>query len=130
MQGGFRESGLFPFTMSAIQSWKYAPALPLQARNPKQKQPSLGRMETPLRAELRKCFIEAIKPTEEAKKPQRRQRINTIHYGEALTSDEVLERLKEEEMEKKKRKVKNREVERKAQERRRPGHRPQRIHWL
>ena len=104
LQGGFRESGLFPFTMSAIQSWKYAPALPLQASNPKQKQPSLGRMETPLRAELRKCFIEAIKPTEEAKKPQRMQRINTIHYGEALTSDEVLERLKEEEMEKKKHK--------------------------
>ena len=104
LQGGFRESGLFPFTMSAIQSWKYAPALPLQASSPKQKQPSLGRMETPLRAELRKCFIEAIKPTEEAKKPQRMQRINTIHYGEALTSDEVLERLKEEEMEKKKHK--------------------------
>ena len=60
-------------------------------------------METPLRTELRKCFIEAIKPTEAEKKPQRKQRINTIHYGEALTSDEVLERLKEEEMEKKKR---------------------------
>ena len=37
------------------------------------------------------------------KNTQRKQRINTIHYGEALTSDEVLEQLKEEEMEKKKR---------------------------
>ena len=114
--------------MTAIPSWKYAPALPLQASSLKQKQLSLGRMETPLRTELRKCFIEAIKPTEAEKKTQRKQRINTIHYGEALTSDEVLERLKEEEMEKKKSAgMKNREGERKAQERR---HRPQRIQWL
>ena len=64
-------------------------------------QPSLGRIETSLRAEPWKCFIEAIQPIEAAQRPQR-QRINTIHYSEALTSDEVLEQLKEEEMEKKK----------------------------
>ena len=113
LQGGFRETGLFPFTITAIPSWKYAPALPLQASSPKQKQPS-GIMETPLRAELRKCFIEAIKPTEAAKKSQRRQRIQSIHHGEALSSDEVLELLKEEEMEKKKHMEENRKEERKA----------------
>jgi len=67
--------------------------------------------------------------TEEAKKPQRRQRINTIHYGEALTSDEILERLKEEEMEKKKRRG-EKPRGRKKGTRRRQGHRPQRKHWL
>jgi len=41
-----------------------------------------------------------------------------------LTSDEVLEWLKEKEMEKKKRKGE------KPRGRRRPGHRPQRIHRL
>ena len=74
LEGGFRETGLFPFTITAIPSWKYAAALPLQASSPKQNPPSVV-TETPLRAELRKCFIEAIKPTEAAKKSQRRRRV-------------------------------------------------------
>lgn len=105
LQGGFRESGLFPFRCDAIPSWKVAPALPLQATSPgAQKHPSTT-AETPLRTELRKCFIEALKPTKTIQKTQRKK-IQLIHYGEALTSDETLERLKEEEEEKKKKKQK------------------------
>jgi len=46
-----------------------------------------------------------------------------------LTSDEILERLKEEEMEKKKRRGEKLRGRKKGT-RRRPGHRPQRKHWL
>ena len=102
LKGGFRETDLFPFTITAIPAWKYAAALPLPASSFKQKPSAI--METPLRSELRKCFIEAIKPTEAAKKSQRRQRVQLIHQGEALTTDEVLERLREEGRDKQKKK--------------------------
>ena len=55
--------------------------------------------ETPVRKEIRKCFIDAIKPEKE-KVPQKYQRVKLIHNGEALTSDEVLERLEEEKRQK------------------------------
>lgn len=101
LQGGFRETGLFPVNSAAIPSWKLAPALPLQSSTPTRQRPQTV-PETPLRTELRKCFLDAIKPTEAAKRPQRRKQVHTIHQGEALTSDEVLERIREEEEEKRK----------------------------
>ena len=59
-----------------------------------------------MRSELRKCFIDAIKPTEE-RQPQCRKKVNVIHYGKALTfNDETIERLREAEEEKKKKKTK------------------------
>ena len=100
--GGFRETGLYPFNQSAIPSWKIAPALPIQARSSTD---TTVAGETPLRSELRKCFIDAIKPREE-RQPQCRKKVNVIHYGEALTNDETIERLREAEEEKKKKKTK------------------------
>ena len=99
--GGFRETGLYPFNQSAIPSWKIAPALPIQARSSTD---TTVAGETPLRSELRKCFIDAIKPREE-RQPQCRKKV-IIHYGEALTNDETIERLREAEEEKKKKKTK------------------------
>ena len=55
--------------------------------------------ETPLRTELRKCFIEAVKPVEAEKKKQQKHKVPLIHQDKALTSDEVLERLRKEELE-------------------------------
>ena len=97
LQGGFRETGLFPLNYGAIPSWKLAPAMPFQGVSSTYQ----AVVETPLRKELRKCFIEAIKPDKE-KQVKRRQRVNPIHCGEALTSDEVIERLEEQEANKKK----------------------------
>ena len=79
LQNGFRETGLFPFTSTAIPSWKLAPALPLQDGNPTNKHPCIT--ETPLRTELRKCFIEAVKTTEADKKKQRKHKVPLIHQG-------------------------------------------------
>lgn len=91
-------AGLFPFDCRAIPSWKIAPALPLQASNSDQ----YGRLaETPLRSELRRCFIEAVKPNETKGKPRHWQRVAVMYYGEALTSDESMECLKAAEEEKK-----------------------------
>ena len=92
LQGGFRETGLFPVDKKAIPSWKVAPSLPLQPHDESRPVPQLA--ETPLRSELRKCFIDAIRPTEVKRKP-RRERVGVMHYGEAITSDEAVERLKE-----------------------------------
>ena len=91
--GGFRETGLFPLNYSAIPAWKVAPALPLQGST------NTCVLESPLRTQLRQCFIDVIKPKEGGKR-QRRQRVDTIHYGEALTNDEVLEKLERQEKEK------------------------------
>ena len=96
--GGFRESGLCPFTESAIPTWKIAPSLAMQGGTS-----TTVAGETPLRSELRKCFIDAIKPTQ-TRQPQHRRKVDVIHYGEALTNDETLERLKQAEEEKKKKK--------------------------
>ena len=65
--GGFRETGLFPLNIAAVATWKITPSLPLQTTS------SQGRPieETPLRSELRKCFIDVIKPKETQKQPQR-----------------------------------------------------------
>ena len=95
LQGGFRETGLFPLSYSAIPTWKLAPALPFQGMT----MTYVNVTETPIRKEIRKCFIDAIKPEKE-KVPQKRQRVKLIHNGEALTSDEVLERLEEEKRQK------------------------------
>jgi len=57
-------------------------------------------VETPLRTELRQCFVKALKPSEATKNAQRRKKVCQIYYGEALTSDDVLERLQQEEEEK------------------------------
>jgi hypothetical protein len=86
LQGGFRETGLFPFNYSSIPPWKISPALPLQVNT---KFPSVPISESPIQTQLRQCLIDAIKP----KEGEKRQRVDTIHYGEALTSDEVLEKL-------------------------------------
>ena len=94
LQGGFRETGLFPLSYSAIPTWKLAPALPFQGMTTTY----VNETGTPIRKEIRKCF-DAIKPEKE-KVPQKRQRVKLIHNGEALTSDEVLERLEEEKRQK------------------------------
>lgn len=94
--GGFRESGLYPFCQTQIPSWKLSLSLPFKANSVV----SAGaHTETPLRTELRKCFTDALKPTE-VRQQQRRKKVQLIHYGEALTNDEVFERLKKEEDEK------------------------------
>lgn len=74
LQGGFKETGLFPFKYSAIPSWKLAPAMPFQGISSTYHTV----VETPIRKELQKCFIEAIRPKQE-KQAQRRQRVNSIH---------------------------------------------------
>lgn len=107
LQGGFRESGMYPFNFGATPTWKYAPALPLQAGSdpcgPRMIRGKNGqvRVETPLQTEIRQCFIEALRPAMTATMPKSQKKIQQIHYGEALTSDKVLERLKKEEEEKK-----------------------------
>lgn len=111
LEGGFKESGLYPVSFDAIPSWKYAPALPLQTGpEAKPSGPEKGKEgqvtgETPLRTELRKCFVEALRPTKSGTKTTTRRKIQQIHYGEALTTDETLERLKNEEKEKKTKKA-------------------------
>ena len=55
--GGFKECGFFPFDRNAIPLWKVAPSLPLQGEPCEP-----VKAETPLRTELRKCFVEVLKP--------------------------------------------------------------------
>ena len=68
LKGGFKETGLFPLNKQAIPSWKVAPSLPLQPHDDSRPEqvPQLPQLsETPLRSELRRCFIEALRQVKE-----------------------------------------------------------------
>lgn len=93
---GFRHSGIYPFNMSAIPSFKFAPSLPFTSGS--NATTNSDSTETPLRGELREFFAKTLQP-QETNKQQKRRRIKG-HYGEALTSDEVFERMIEEDRQK------------------------------
>ena len=80
-------NGIYPFNMSAIP-WKFSLSLPFGDSTP-----TISCNETPLRGELK-----TLRP-KEGNKPQKRRHVKG-HYGEALTSDEVYEKLAEEERQK------------------------------
>ena len=93
---GFRQSGIYPFNTSAIPSFKFSPSLPFQVGN---SMPTTDSTETPLRTELWQFFVKTLQPKQTTDRPQKRRRIRG-HYGEALTSDEVFQRMIEEDQEK------------------------------
>jgi hypothetical protein len=96
-QSAFRECGLYPLCKSAIASYKLAPSMPFDmASSSSSKQVSA---ETPLRTELRHFFADHLRPKGK-QTPTRRRRIKIHHFGEALTQDEVLQRMQDAEAEK------------------------------
>ena len=120
LKGGFQETGLFLINKQAIPSWKVAPSLhvPSQPHDDSRSEqvPQLPQLsETPLQSELRKCFIEALRTTEVKRKPWH-ERVGVKHYGEAITSDEAVERLKEAEEKKNlQRRARSKQAEQKCQ---------------
>ena len=103
LRAGFRAAGLMPFNPKAVKPAQLAPyhatAIPSVLPTGEFTAMLTINGETPLRAELRGYFREVLKPSEQ-NKTQRRRRIELSCTGEVLTSDEVLERIEQEDVEK------------------------------
>ena len=87
----FRECGLFPLDRTAIRAYKLAPSLPVTAADTVLPSASAG-TETPLRTELRHFFVRHLQPKQGPQK-SRCQRVMIHHAEEALTNDEVIQRI-------------------------------------
>lgn len=55
--------------------------------------------ETPIRAELRRYFREVLKPARSQQEVQSRRRVQLSRTGEVLTSDEMVQRIEQAEVE-------------------------------
>ena len=93
-QSAFRECGLYPLCKTAIQGYKVAPPMPFATFTSHN-----ATAEAPFRTELRHFFVDHLCPHKKLT-PTKRQRIKIHHFGEALTQDEVLQRMKDAEDEK------------------------------
>ena len=94
IKAGFRASGLLPLNAAAIPQYKVVPSIAVT----RDVSISTAVKETPLRTELRHFFAKRLQPAQDAPKPKRRR----VHvHAEALTNDEVMELLRNQEMEKK-----------------------------
>lgn len=82
--------------------------------------------ETPIRAELRRYFREVLKPARSQQEVQSRRRVQLSRTGEVLTSDEMVQRIEQAEVERLQ--DKKREGERSEGEVCKMK-RPQSIHW-
>ena len=150
MKSGFRGSGLFPLSRAAINPSKLAPSIPFTqaSRSPKQvnqREPTSSQLAvqttasatstattiqlsctkcggsvTPVRLHVVAYFSKHL----EGKKPQvtkDKRRVKPKFYGEALTKDDIFERIEEEEREKERIAQEKKDKQRKRQERRQKG---------
>lgn len=106
---GFRASGLHPLNSGAIPQYKIAPSVAVTITDGSQKIASScsSAKETPLRTELRHFFAARLQPLPDAPKGKRR-RVRLHIEGEALTSEEAMQYLRQQEEEKKTAKKKGR----------------------
>ena len=91
---GFRASGLYPINPGAIPPYKIAPSVAITTNGSQSS--SVG--ETPLRTELRHVFAKRLQPSQKQDAPKaKRVRVKLHAEGEALTNDEVMDYLRQQE---------------------------------
>lgn len=104
LRSGFRATGICPFNPKAVPDDKLASSIPFSfapAQQTAVAQASSGPVETPIRTYLTGYFTELLQPKQPAVSGKRQDRIRPVYYGEALTRDEVFERIQEAEDKKK-----------------------------
>ena len=120
LRGGFKSAGLAPFNPTAIPSDRLSPSLVVRNETSPElspeSQPTAPELqgaifngtgllniggETPIRVELRAYFVKALQPADKPQGMRRRRRVELSDYGEVLTNDQVLERLEQADVEKK-----------------------------
>ena len=120
LAAGFRRAGLFPLFLDSIPKSSYAPAIPQARDHDQQPTPQLPRAHdgphrievsvkcseylievklTPIRVYLRGYFATVIGGTK-ANGRKLRKRVKTLYSGEALTTDDIYERLEDDDKKK------------------------------
>ena len=103
ISAGFRACGLHPLNSGAIPQYKIAPSVAVTNTDESQKVASScsSAKETPLRTELRHFFAARLQPLPNAPCRGNKRRVKLHIEGQALTSAEVMEYLRQQEEEKK-----------------------------
>ena len=98
---GFKASGLHPINARAIPSYKIAPSIAITSTDNQEISSSCSAAkETPLRTELRHFFAAQLQPLPNAPKAKKK-RVKLHMEGEALSNEEVMEYLRQQEEQKK-----------------------------
>ena len=140
VKAGFRKAGLCPLTTEAITKSSFAPSLPHTLPPPESQSPKKGDQDagadtdthlihvqvkccecfsekqlTPVRVYLRGYFAHLLGKKKTERKKTARRKVKALYSGEALTADDIFERLEEEDKQK---------LERRLQ-----GQRPEKVRW-
>ena len=125
LKAGFRKAGLCPLTTEAITKSSFAPSLPHTLPPPESQSPKKGDQDagadtdthlihvqvkccecfsekqlTPVRVYLRGYFARLLGKKKTERKKTARRKVKALYSGEALTADDIFEKLEEEDKQK------------------------------
>ena len=129
LKGGFRGSGLHPFSRAAIQPSKLTPSIAVQAPSQQEEGEAVAATSTTVELSCSKCgssmtpmklhmvayFSKHLEGKKQGSKCKRR--VKPTFYGEALTTSEVLERMEEQDREKERKEKEKRDRKKKREQR-------------